>query len=175
MKKTTRAPGQAKAEPSPPGDRDSHGRFAAGNPGGPGGPRKRAFTLRETAAEAITHEHLQAMLRKAAAMALQGNLSAMRFVFERVCGKAPEVPREAEPLGITLPPMRTAAECNLAVEALVAGICEGKVEREMAKLLIDAVQARLKSLEVHELEERLADLEQSAAKVEMPTLGRRRG
>lgn len=160
-------------EPEMPG-RDRNGRFTAGNAGGPGGPRRRAFTLQETAAEAITEEHLQAMLRKAAAMGLQGNLSAMRFVFDRVCGKPPEVRPDAEPLGITLPPMRTAAECNLAVEALVGGICEGKVEREMAKLLIDAVQARLRSLEVHELEERLADLEESAAKVEMPKTGRRR-
>lgn len=161
-------------EPDKPRGRDGKGRFTRGNPGGPGGPRKRAYTLQENAAAAITEEHLQAMLRKAAAMALQGNLSAMRFVFERVCGKPRETPADTEPLGITLPPMRTAAECVQAVEVLVTGICDGKVERDMAKLLIDAVQARLRSLEVHELEQRLADLEEAAARVEMPQHGGRR-
>jgi hypothetical protein len=159
---------------APADGRDAQGRFTAGNAGGPGGPKRRAFTLRQAASEAITPEHLQAMLRKAAAMALQGNLSAMRFVFERVCGKAPEAPATAEPLGIVLPAMQTAAECNQALERITHAICAGTLERDVAKLLIDAVQARLKAIEVHDLEQRLADLEESAAKVEMPSNGRRR-
>lgn len=160
-------------EPDKPNGRDDKGRFATGNPGGPGGPRRRAFTLREAASEVITSEHLQAMLRKAAAMALQGNLSAMRFVFERVCGKAPEAAADTEPLGITLPSMTTAAQCNVALERITQAICAGTLDRDVAKLLIDAVEARLKAIEVHELEARLADLEKSAANVEMPKNGRR--
>lgn len=154
--------------------RDRKGRFTAGNAGGPGGPRRRAFTLQETAAEAITEEHLQAMLRKAAAMGLQGNLSAMRFVFERVCGKPPEAPADAEPLGIALPAMSNAAQCTLALERITQAICAGTLDRDVAKLLIDAVEARLKAIDVHELEERMANLEASAANVEMPRNGRRR-
>ena len=174
MTKTPKRRSTPAPAPEPANDRDAKGRFTPGNPGGPGGPRRRAFTLREAASEAITQEHLQAMLRKAAAMALQGNLSAMRFVFERVCGKAPEAPATAEPLGIALPSMRTAAECNQALERITDAICNGTLDRDVAKLLIDAVQARLKAIEVHELEQRLADLEESAAKVEMPQQGRRR-
>ncbi len=144
--------------------RDTNGRFAAGNPGGPGGPRRRSSELRRAAEEAITPEHVAAMIRKATRMGLEGNLTAMRLVLERTSGRAAEAPVDIEPLGISLPRLRTAADCNTAIEQLVDAICQGRVDRDAAKLLIDAIQARLKAIEVNELETRLADLE-SAAKV----------
>jgi hypothetical protein len=136
-------------------DRDAKGRFAAGNTGGPGGARKRAFVLKQAAEDAITEEHVGAMIRKAAAMALQ-----------RTSGKAQEAPVEPEPVPIALPRMRTAADCNLAIERVVDGICAGTVERDAARLLIDAIQARLKAIEMNELEERLAQLEKAAERAE---------
>lgn len=148
--------------------RDARGRFGPGNPGGPGGSRRRACELRRAAEEAITTEHVSAMIRKATRMALEGNLSAMRFVIERTCGRAAEAISDAEPLGITLPRLRTAADCNMAIERLVDGICQGMVERDVAKTLIDAIQARLKAIEVNDLEERLAELEKTARSVEFP-------
>ena len=150
--------------------RDARGRFTAGNPGGPGGPRRRQSLLRRAAEEAITPEHMEAMIRKATRMGLEGNLSAMRLVFERTCGRATDAQVDPEPLGITLPRMRTAEDCNAAIEKLVDGICQGTVDREMAKLLIDAIQTRLRAIEVNELEERLAQLEQET----QHTVGRRR-
>jgi len=107
------------------------------------------------------------MIRKAARMALEGNLPAMRLVLERTTGRAPEAPVEVEPLGIELPRLRTAADCNAAIEKLVDGICKGSVDRDAAKLLIDAIQTRLKAIEVNELEVRLAQLEESAKAVDM--------
>jgi hypothetical protein len=142
--------------------RDQRGRFAQGNAGGPGGPRRRASELRKAAEDAITPEHVQAMIRKATRMGLEGNLAAMRLVFERTSGRAPEAPAETEPLSIALPRLRTAADCNLALERLVDGICKGAIERESARLLIDAVQARLKAIEVQDLEARLAEMERTA-------------
>jgi hypothetical protein len=142
--------------------RDQRGRFAQGNAGGPGGPRRRASELRKAAEDAITPEHVQAMIRKATRMGLEGNLAAMRLVFERTSGRAPEAPVETEPISVALPRLRTAADCNLALERLVDGICKGTIERESARLLIDAVQARLKAIEVQDLEARLAEMERTA-------------
>ena len=147
--------------------RDATGRFTEGNAGGPGGARRRSSELRRAAEEAITPEHVTAMIRKAARMALEGNLPAMRLVLERTTGRAPEAPVEVEPLGIELPRLRTAADCNAAIEKLVDGICKGNVDRDAAKLLIDAIQTRLKAIEVNELEVRLAQLEESAKAVDM--------
>ena len=98
--------------------RDNQGRFTAGNPGGPGGPRRRTSELRRAAEEAITPDHVAAMVRKATRMGLEGDLSAMRLVFERTCGRAAEAPVDAEPVGVALPRLRTAEDCNTAIQLL---------------------------------------------------------
>ena len=150
--------------------RDEQGRFAVGNAGGPGGPRRRTSELRRAAEDAITPEHVAAMVRKATRMGLEGDLGAMRLVFERTCGRSAQAPVDAEPVDVTLPSLRTAENCNTAIERLIDGICAGTVDRDVAKLLIDAIETRLKAIEVNELEERLAQLEQTAEHV----VGRRR-
>lgn len=142
--------------------RDANGRFTVGNPGGPGGARRRPSDLQRAAQEAITPDHVQAIMRKAARMALEGNLTAMRLVLERTAGRAPEAPVDAAPLGIALPKLQTAANCNVAIERLFDGIAKGEVDRETAKLLIDAIQTRLRVLETTDLEVRLAELERIA-------------
>ncbi len=145
--------------------RDERGRFAVGNPGGPGGPRRRTSELRRAAEEAITPKHVTAMIRKATHMGLEGDLAAMRLVFDRTCGRATEAPVDAEPLGVALPRLRTADDCNTAIGRLIDGICKGTVDHESAKLLIDAIQTRLKAIELNELEERLAQLEETSKHV----------
>ena len=145
--------------------RDDRGRFAPGNSGGPGGSRRRACELRQAAEEAITPEHVAAMVRKATRMGLEGNLGAMRLVFERTCGRSAQAPVAAEPIGISIPSLRTAEDCNTAIGRLIDGICNGDVDRDVAKLLIDAIETRLKAIEVNELEERLAQLEQTTEHV----------
>lgn len=152
--------------------RDATGRFTHGNKGGPGGARRRPNELRQAIEEAITPEHLQAIMRKATRLALEGNLTAMRLVLERTTGRAPEAPVDVAPLGIELPRLQTAANCNTAIERLFAAIVEGTVDRETAKLLIDTVQTRLRVLEVTDLETRLAEVER-VAEIHAPKRGRK--
>ena len=90
--------------------------------------------------------------------------------FKADSGRAADVPVEAEPLGVALPRLRTAENCDTAIQVLIDGICKGTVDRDMAKLLIDAIQARVKAIELNDLEERLAQLEQTAEQA----AGRRR-
>ena len=96
-------------------------------------------------------------------MALEGNLPAARLVYERTCGRTAEAPAEAEPVDIAMPRMRTAADCNLAIDRLIDAILKGAINRETAETLIAAVQARLRAIEVTELEQRLEELERTAA------------
>jgi hypothetical protein len=127
---------------------DTRGRFTAGNPGGPGGARRRrSAELRRAVEEAITPEHAQAMIRKATRLALEGDLAAMRLVFERTLGRAAEAPAESEALDIQLPNLQSASDCNVALQRLVDAVCQGKVERETATLLIQAIQAKVKAIE----------------------------
>src|SRR5262245_37095435 len=99
--------------------RDDKGRFTNGNPGGRGGPRRRPSELRRAVEDAITPEHMFALIRKALRMGLEGNLAAMRLVFERTCGRAAEASNDGEPLEFGLPRMRSAADCSLALERIV--------------------------------------------------------
>ena len=145
--------------------RDQAGRFAPGNRGGPGGSRHRSLELRRAAIEAITEEHIQAMIRKAARMGLEGNLAAMRLVFERVCGRAAEAPVETESLPFSLPRIRTAADCMLSLERVSEAVCAGKIDHEAARFLLDMIQARLKAMEVGEFEQRLVEMEKTLESV----------
>lgn len=152
------------AAPSP---RGPHGRFAPGNPGGPGRPPSRSTTLRRAAEEAITPEHIAAIIRKATRMALEGNAVAMRLVLERVCGRAAEAPAEGAPLNLNLPQLRTAENCAFALDRLVEAMCQGTCDRDSAKVMIDVIQTRLKAIEVKNLEERLSELEQALGTVDV--------
>lgn len=99
-------------------------------------------------------------------MGLEGNLMATRIVLDRVCGRAAEAPVEAEPLDISLPRLKTAADCSLALEKLVDGVCDGTIDRGAAQTLVAVVQARMRAIETTEFEKRLTQLEQSAAQAE---------
>lgn len=76
--------------PSPNGDngRDTRGRFASGNSGGPGNPHaKHIGRLRSALLSAVTENDMQAVISKLVEMAKAGNVSAIREVFNRTLGK----------------------------------------------------------------------------------------
>jgi hypothetical protein len=151
----------------PNAERDEKGRFSRGNPGGPGRAKGRGYELQRAAQDAVTPEHVAAMMRKAMRLALEGSLTAMRFVMERTVGRAPEAQVIAEPVAVDMPELRTAADCATAIDELTAAICSGAVNREQATLLMSLVQARLRAIEVRDLEERLMALEQQTSGVEI--------
>lgn len=157
---------------TPDNGRDDGGRFAAGNRCGKGRPKGLGYELQRAAQEAVTPEHIQAIIRKATMLALQGNLPAMRLVLERTCGRAPEASAQGTPIEIALPTMGTAAECNRALQIVSEGIVAGSVDATNAKLLLDVIQTRLKAIEVQDLERRLTELEKAAAITDEPGTSR---
>jgi len=152
--------------------RNANGKFTAGNPGGPGGARRRSLELREAAEEAISPDHLRAMMRKAMVLALNGNLQAMRFVAERILGRPADPPSEGVPLGVSLPRLVTAADCGMAIDLIQEGLTKGAIDRDTAKVLLDVVQVRMKAIDLNDHEQRLAELESAAKAVDF---GGRRG
>ena len=152
----------AKSEKPEDAPRDERGRFTKGNPGGPGGARRKSCELRRAIEDAISSEHVQAIMRRAARMALEGDLKAMQFVVDRACGKAAATQADPEPLEVQLPALDSAADCKQAVQTILDGVCNGTLPQDAAKLLVTAVQARLRAIEVDEIEERLRRVEESA-------------
>jgi hypothetical protein len=152
--------------PAIPDPRDSNGRFAAGNTGGPGRPKGKGYELQRAAQDAITPEHMTALMRKALRMALEGNLAAMRFVAERTCGRAPDAPVAAFPLDIDPPKLRTAADCTAAIQRVTDALCRGQLDVLHGRVLLDAIATQAKLIEVGDLEARLAELERQAEAVD---------
>src|SRR5436309_2435241 len=81
----------APQQPQP--GRDSNGRFAQGNKGGPGNPFSRLVAaLRQALLEEVTREDLLAIARKLKQMALEGDKGAARLLYSYTLGRpAPTV------------------------------------------------------------------------------------
>jgi len=79
--------------PSPNGDngRDEGGRFAVGNPGGPGNPHAvQVGRLRSALLDAVTPEDMRAVALALVEKAKGGDIAAARVLFDRVLGKPVE-------------------------------------------------------------------------------------
>lgn len=155
--------------------RDTGGRFRPGNPGGPGRkPEQAAEKLRRAVEEAITPDHLAAVMRRVLRQALEGNLTAARILLERTCGRPSQAPTPGAAVGMDLPSLQSSTDCLQAVDRLAEGVCSGAVDREAAKILLDVIQVRLKAIEVNELEGRLAELERAVTTVDLTARDSRR-
>lgn len=67
--------------------RDSNGRFARGNPGGPGNPHaKRAGQLRSAVLNAVTEEDMNEIIRSLIEAAKAGDVQSAKVVLERTLG-----------------------------------------------------------------------------------------
>jgi hypothetical protein len=138
--------------------------FAPGNPGGPGRPKGRGYLLQKAAQEALSEEHIQAIIKKAARLALEGDMTAARLVLERTCGRPPEPP--AAPFDFEFPDLSTPKACAAALDLVAKGVCAGTCDRDTARILIDLVQTRLKAIDSIDLDQRLTEVEKQARLVE---------
>lgn len=85
----------AKASPSPNGangERDAAGRFASGNPGGPGNPHaRRVGELRAALLDAVTPADVRAMVEALVSKARSGDVLAIRVLLDRVFGRVTDL------------------------------------------------------------------------------------
>ena len=81
-------------KPSPNG-RTARGRFAKGNPGGPGNPyARRVADLRAALLESVTEQDIRAVARALVKRAKEGEIPAIRELLDRLMGKAGDNPPE---------------------------------------------------------------------------------
>lgn len=86
--------------PSPNGyNRDNRGRFAEGNPGGPGNPlAKRTAEVKQAFLNAVTPDDVGDIARKLVEQAKAGDTVAARIVLDRILG------RDSQPIELALSP-----------------------------------------------------------------------
>lgn len=130
--------------------RNPDGTFAPGNPGKPKGSRHRATQ----AVQALLDGEAQAITQKAVDLALQGDGAALRLCLERI---AP--PRRDAPITFTLPPMSTANDAAKAAASVLASVADGDMTPTEGAHVMALIETYRRTLEVTELESRIAALE----------------
>jgi hypothetical protein len=124
--------------------------FQPGNAGRPKGARNKATI----AIESLLDGEAKALTRKAVAMALEGDTTAMRLVLERILS-----PRKDRPVMFTLPKLETAADAVKATAALAAAVAAGDLTPAEAGELSKLVDGFTKAVEQHDVQRRLDKIE----------------
>lgn len=106
--------------------------------------------------EALSPELVSAVVRKTARAALEGNVPAAKLVFDLSCGRPAPAAPDPEPLPISLPSMKTGADCGKATNVVMGGMCDGTVPPETGKVLIEGINTQIKSISASTDEERIA-------------------
>lgn len=133
--------------------RDTAGRFAAGNSGRPAGARNRATMA---ALELMVGE-AETLSRKAVELALAGDTVALRLCLERV---AP--PRKDAPVSFALPMINCAKDAAAAAGAVLQAVSVGDLTPAEAAQVMGLIDSYRRTLEVTELEARVAALENAS-------------
>jgi hypothetical protein len=130
--------------------RSADGTFANGNAGRPKGARNKATQ----AVLALLEGEAQALTRKAIEMALAGDGVALRLCLDRI---AP--PRKDSPVQFAMPRMTTAQDAAQAAGAVLEAVADGELTPAEGAQVMGLVDSFRRTLEVSELEARVAALE----------------
>jgi hypothetical protein len=131
--------------------RSADGTFTAGNAGRPKGARNRTTQ----AVMALLEGEAEALSRKAVEMALAGDSVALRLCLDRL---APA--RKDSPVQFALPRMTCAHDAVQAAGAVLEAVSEGDLTPTEGAQVMALVDSYRRTLEVTELEARLAALEE---------------
>jgi hypothetical protein len=130
--------------------RDTAGRFASGNAGRPSGARNRTTQ----AVMALLEGQAEALTQRAVELALGGDTTALRLCLERV---APA--RKDAPVEFPLPRMTSAHDAAEAAGAVLEAVAMGDLTPTEGAQVMGLVDSYRRTLEVTEMEARVAALE----------------
>lgn len=131
--------------------RNADGTFGPGNEGKPRGARHKATR----AALELLDGEAEALSRKAIELALGGDTVALRLCLERI---AP--PRKDSPVRVELPEIHAAADSAEAISAIISAVASGQLTPTEGSAMTVLIEAHRRTLEVTELEARLAAMEE---------------
>jgi len=132
--------------------RETDGRFAKGNPGGPGRPRARE---RVAALDFLAAEAGAELIEVALNEAKKGNLRAVEMLLDRIWPA-----RRGRPVEVDAPPIRVTADVLPAGAAVTSAVLGGELTPEEGSAAARVLVAHQKMIETVDLEARLEHLEQ---------------
>jgi hypothetical protein len=134
--------------------RDHAGRFAKGRSGNLAGKPRGARDRATLAAEALLGDEAKALTRKAIELALNGDVHALRICLDRILPT-----RRGRPVHLPLPEIKAAPDVTSVLCAVLAAIGRGELTTDEASGIAAVVEATRKSIELAEIEARIAALE----------------
>lgn len=133
------------------------GRFKPGQSGNPNGrPRGKRNKATMMALQLLEGE-ASALTRKAIEEALSGNMVALRLCLERLISPAKE-----RPVNIEIPGTTDASDLVKLSAALLSAVGNGDLDPGQAASLTKVVENHRNTVEMHEIENRIQKLEDSA-------------
>ena len=133
--------------------------FQPGNPGKPKGARHKTTLIAEKLAiEKLMEDDAEGVARRVIEAAKDGDMTAARLVLERIYPV-----RKGRPVHLDLPEIETVADLPVALSALLSAMGHGEITPEEAAVVANVVEAKRRTLETVELEQRIAALEEAKA------------
>jgi hypothetical protein len=129
--------------PFQPGNKFGRGR--------PRGSRNKKTLLRQE----LLDTYAEALLRKAALLALQGDVPMLRALLPYLLPRRQEQPVKMGPL-----PMGTAEELSQASQAIITDVAAGKLTPHQAREMSSLLETRRRVIELQEFDARLRAIEQ---------------
>ncbi|MBU2613768.1 hypothetical protein KJ925_04950 [Patescibacteria group bacterium] len=146
--------GSHPAKAGPKQGRDKGGRFKPGHSGNPRGRAPGTRNAATMAAQALLDGEAEALTRKAVALALSGDTSALQLCMARLVP-----PRKDSPVNFEMPPINNIADACTAHVVVVEQVASGGLTPDEGKTISALIDGCRKSLETEELERRVAALE----------------
>lgn len=130
------------------------GKFKPGQSGNPAGKPKGTRHKVTLALEALLDGQAEMLTKKAIALAMGGDMQALRLCMDRL---AP--PRRDRPVTFTLPDIETTDDLPRATKAILEAAASGDLTPSEAAELGKLVDAHVRAIEVTEISKRLDALE----------------
>ncbi len=129
--------------------------FSKGQSGNPAGRAVGSRNRASIAADMLLDDDAEKLTRKAIEMALGGDPTALRMCLDRI---API--RRDRPVVFDLPAILTTNDLPLATAALLSAVASGELTPSEAAELGKVVDSHVKAIEVADISERLARIEE---------------
>ncbi|MBB5374327.1 DUF5681 domain-containing protein [Acidocella aromatica] len=130
-------------------------RFKPGQSGNPAGKPKGTRNAALMALEQIGQADAEGILRAVITAAKTGDMQAAKIIMDRLWPV-----RRGVPVMIDLPKIKTASDVIEATAQIIEATARGEITTDEAAALAGLVEGQRKAIETHELEQRIAALEE---------------
>lgn len=139
--------------------RQHRGQFVPGQSGNPAGRPRGARNRANQDLEGLIDGEAEALAGRMIALALSGNVKALKLCMDRIMP-----PLTSRPVEIDLPDVKNITDIGPAMNFLMTAVCKGELEPIQAKSMFAMLEMRRRTFETIELEKLVALIEKKVSR-----------